>query len=217
MELRSASGQTHRFDSLVIAAGAWSTEVLPDSRLPLTVERQLMVWLRPPSIAEFQTGRFPIFMWEAPTGGSCYGFPSSDSATVKVAQHHGGERTAPDDLRRDWELDEALRVRAQLADVLPGLARAEVARAVACMYTDTPDLHFALGPCPGIPRVNVACGFSGHGFKFSPVIGEVMADLALEGETQRPIEPLSLSRLRGPAATMADPGEPPRPKRPNRG
>jgi sarcosine oxidase len=194
IEVATESGR-QRLDRLIITAGPWTSQLLAGWSLPLEVERQLMVWLAPRRPEEFDPQRFPVFLYEPPTGLPLYGFPSLDSRSVKVACHHGGERTTPASLRRDWDEAEALKAREGLAALLPGLSDAPLVTAKVCMYTDTPDLHFAIGAHPQDERVQVACGFSGHGFKFSTVIGEIMAELALDGRTRHPIEPLRASRL----------------------
>ena len=194
IEVVTDSGR-QRLDRLVITAGAWTSELLAGWPLPLEVERQLMVWLAPRSTAEFDPRRFPVFLYDPPEGQAVYGFPTLDGRSVKAARHHGGELTTPASLRRQWDAAEAQVVRQDLAELLPGLRDAEVVTAKVCMYTDTPDLHFAIGAHPADERVQVACGFSGHGFKFSPVIGEIMAELALDGRTRHPIAPLQASRF----------------------
>lgn len=195
VELRTGSDR-HHLDALVITAGSWTSELLGDWDLPLQVERQLMVWLRPRAGEDLAPGRFPVFLHDRSDGDGFYGLPSPDGGSVKGARHHGGERTSARALRRNWEEAEALEVRDRLAELIPALGGGEVTRAKVCMYTNTPDLHFALGAHPGCEQVNVACGFSGHGFKFSTVIGEIMAELALEGRTRHPIAALEASRLR---------------------
>lgn len=189
----------HRVDALLITAGAWTSELLGGWSLPLEVERQLLVWLEPSEPAAFEPGRFPVFLYDRPGGEAFYGAPSLDRRLIKVAQHHGGERTTPRAVRRDWQEAEALRVRDRLAEVLPAVGDAPVAKAKVCIYTNTPDLNFAIGEHPDCDRLLVACGFSGHGFKFTTVIGEIMAELALDGETRHPIAPLRASRLGGAA------------------
>ncbi len=86
------------------------------------------------------------------------------------------------------------RMRRHLALFLPDAAGAFL-RAAACMYTNTPDGHFVIDHHPAHAHVVLACGFSGHGFKFASVVGEILADLALDGETARPIRFLSMRRF----------------------
>jgi sarcosine oxidase len=121
-------------------------------------------------------------------GDQIYGFPAIDGPDggVKVAFFRRGRDTDPDALDRvvtDAEVDE---MRARVADTLPGLV-GPVVKTVPCMYTTTPDEHFVIAPHPEHDNVTVACGFSGHGFKFVPVVGEILADLATTGTTAHPI------------------------------
>src|SRR5207253_2994237 len=101
-------------------------------------------------------------------------------------------------IRRDIDLAEIEALRAVLDRYMPGAA-GDVKWGLTCMYTDTPDHHFILGRHPEHPQVVYGCGFSGHGFKFSSVIGEVLADLATEGTTRHPIDFLSARRFRSTA------------------
>ncbi len=173
-------------DHLVVCAGPWSERVLrplgrPD--LPLTVERQLMHWFQPSGDAEpFAVGRHPVYLWEYEHGAEFYGFPTLDDGRgAKVAFFHQGgpaDTADPDHLDRDVVAGDAGALREVLADRLPDLAGRWLS-GTACMYTMTPDRHFVVGPVDGTDgRVTVAAGFSGHGFKFVPVVGEVVADLA---------------------------------------
>ena len=198
------STSTYMVDRLVLAAGAWTPRLLQDWALPLRVERQVQAWFTPLSPGLFSPSRFPIYLHEEEDGSAFYGFPSLDGSTVKAAQHHGGEEISPDEPRRDALDTEALLVLEHLGRLIPGLVGAGLARTKVCMYTDTPDFNFAVGLHPACELVSVACGFSGHGFKFSPVIGEILADLAESGATGHPIGPLSPLRF-GPTGAQAQP------------
>ena len=122
-----------------------------------------------------------------------YGFPSVAGSGVKAALHHSGVYTTPQALDRATTAGEADDVRAALADWLPAGAGRHLA-SVVCMYTLTPDLHFVIGSHPREPAVIIAGGFSGHGFKFCSVVGEIVADLAIDGATRHPIELFSPTR-----------------------
>lgn len=197
------SAGTYRVDRLVVAAGPWTSRLLGGWGLPLRVERQVMGWFRPVEIRNFEPANFPVYLFEEPGGEAYYGFPTLDGESVKAARHHGGETTTPDELRRLPDDAELVRLRDHLGAMLPPLRGAEVIRARVCMYTDTPDLNFAIGLLPGPAAVAVACGFSGHGFKFSPAVGEVLADLVELGETRHPIAPLSLARFAHPGRHLS--------------
>ncbi|MDR7328484.1 N-methyl-L-tryptophan oxidase [Corynebacterium guangdongense] len=168
----------------VVTAGAWTPRLLGQLNVPLTVERQLMYWLRPAVFeAEFRDG--PVFIHDNGTGEHIYGFPwlEGEVPGVKVAAHHNGLPTSPDTLDRTVSPAEVAALRARLALISPALADAEFIDAKACMYTSTPDKNFVIGrdPRAGHENVVLACGFSGHGFKFAPAVGELLADLVESG------------------------------------
>jgi sarcosine oxidase len=176
----------------VVTAGPWMRELVPS--LPLQVERQVLYWF---DAGEFQT-RVPLFIWDF-EGRPFYSIPHVRDHGVKVAFHHGGEMTSPEALRREVSESEIQDMRRRLARTVPPMDRPPRKSAV-CMYTNMPDEHFALGALPGRPDVIVGSPCSGHGFKFSAVIGEILAELALDGRTRHPIDLFRLDRtLRPPA------------------
>lgn len=184
VRVRTSAGE-HRADRLVVTAGAWSPRLLADLGLPLAVERQLLFWFDPLGGApQFGVGRHPVFIWEQPSGLQLYGFPAVDGPDggVKVAFFRAGGPADPDRLDREIHPAEVERMRATLARCLPRAA-GTFQRGVACLYTTTPDEHFVIAPHPEHPNVVVAAGFSGHGFKFVPVVGEILADLTLDATT----------------------------------
>lgn len=182
--------------SLVITAGSWAASVLADLKLPLQVLRKPVLWFETTSPAYNLDASMPTFYFEMSTG-TFYGFPSLDGQVVKAAQHSGGELVA-DPLLVDRELHDAdVRPIANfLRTCLPGV-RPQPARHSTCLYTVTPDRHFIVDRHPEFPNVVIGCGFSGHGFKFTSVLGSVFADLATTGCTELPIDFLSLNRLSG--------------------
>jgi len=171
---------SYRADRLLISAGAWTGSLLPAVPLPLRVERQVLCWFEPGSHPElFQPKRCPIFIWEHAPGRFFYGFPDLGEG-VKVAIHHEGEETQPESLRREVQPDDIAPVKALLQQYVPAAA-GPLRSAEVCMYTNTPDAHFIFGLHPASSQVLIASPCSGHGFKFSPVIGELAATL-LGGE-----------------------------------
>ncbi len=178
---------------LVVAAGAWLGRLLPELKLPLRVERQVMTWFRAQQPDDFSPQRFPVFIHRR-DGVDAYGLPTLDGVSVKVAIHHQGRSADPDQLDREASEADLVLPSRVVSDWLRGLDPRPV-RASVCMYTNTPDEDFVVGAAPGLPGVVVLGGFSGHGFKFAPVIGEVAADLALEGRTRHPIAGFSPSRF----------------------
>jgi sarcosine oxidase len=183
VKVETESG-SYEAEKLVIAAGAWSSEMLAGMKLPLRVERRVMHWFEPKGDASLAPPP-PVFLW-APEGEDVfYGIPDSPYA-MKAAFHYVGDECSPDTLEREVGDDEVSKIRGYLDRYAPSLAGRHVESA-ACMYTNTPDSHFVVSAHPEHPNVSVAAGFSGHGYKFCPVVGEILADLAMHGETKHPI------------------------------
>jgi sarcosine oxidase len=174
---------------LVVCPGAWAPELLADLDVPLTVERQVMHWFQPIGGAgPFGSDRHPVYIHEASDGTQIYGFPAVDGPDggAKVAFFRRGGVTTADAVDRTVHPDEVAAMAAHLLTVLPTLP-GRALTAVPCLYTTTPDHHFVIAQHPEHEQVTVACGFSGHGFKFVPVVGEILADLATTGTTAHPI------------------------------
>ncbi|HEY1379324.1 MAG TPA: N-methyl-L-tryptophan oxidase [Gemmataceae bacterium] len=186
---------TYQAGRLVIAAGAWATSLLGRLGAKLTVMRQVPVWLAPPDPRPFARDRFPIYLADTPEG-TFYGLPAIDPRGHKVAQHYGApELPGPETVDRTvTDADEAP-VRAFVRAHLPGADGPRTA-ATVCLYTLTPDRHFVIDRHPEHATVAVAAGFSGHGFKFAPVVGELLADLAETGMTDGQTELFRIGRLR---------------------
>lgn len=182
---------------LVVAAGPWANEALRGV-VPLRVTRQVMAWIQPQGgVGEFSAERFPVFLCESVDGGPHgYGFPAMDGPLggVKAAIHGSEVECVPDTVDRRVHAADVERIVDRLGVRIPALNGALV-RAATCMYTMTPDEHFVIGAHPTQPNCTIACGFSGHGFKFAPVVGEILADLALRAETSHPIELFSPKRF----------------------
>jgi sarcosine oxidase len=188
---------TYEADHLVIAPGAWANNLLKLEPLPLHVRRHVMAWFDPvDGIAPFAPDRFPIYIWETRNDVIFYGFPATDCehCGVKAAMHSGGEVCTPDSIERHILDRDIAEIREQLATYIPAL-NGRLVHAATCMYTMTPDEHFVVSQHPDYPQVIIACGFSGHGFKFTSVLGEMLADLAIEGRTKYPIDFLSATRF----------------------
>jgi sarcosine oxidase len=161
---------------LLLSAGAWMTSLLPELRLPLSVERQVLFWFDPDWQPEqFAPTRCPIYICEHEPRRFFYGFPDLGDG-VKVAMHHEGQAIQPDALRREVDPQEVSDMRGLLRRFLPG-ADGALKSAVVCMYTNTPDEHFLIDFHPVHGQVLIASPCSGHGFKFSAVIGEIAARL----------------------------------------
>jgi len=183
--------ETYAAKQLLLSAGAWLNSLVPDLNLPLTIERQAMVWFEPRSQPElFQPQRGPIFICEHEPRRFFYGFPDLGDG-VKIGVHHEGAVASPDHLDRQVTEHETEAARALLARFLPNAA-GPLRSAVACMYTNTLDEHFLFDWHPHFPQVLIASPCSGHGFKFSSVIGELAATLLGGGA---PLFDLSLFRF----------------------
>ena len=198
-----------RANRLIVTAGAWAAQLLPElakAGASLTVTRQAMGWYDALAGPQFSPRRMPCWarVREHDDGdaegrasaGFFYGFPLAPGArAIKAALHEVAAEVDPDAVdRRARDTDVAV-----LDAFMPRLFRGEVRerfRAAICMYTNSPDGHFIVDRLPHTEgRVTIACGFSGHGFKFAPIIGEALADLVMQGETDLPIGFLSMGRF----------------------
>lgn len=195
-------GGVYEAGRLVVSAGAWAGELLSDLGLPLEVTRQILFWFRPlGGIQAFAPEKLPIWIYEPDDGNMFYSFPAVDGAdTVKAAFFRAdGTPTDPNTIDCKVHDDEVDFIRRYLGRHVPAMD-GELVGAKTCMYTNTPDQHFFVSAHPEHPQVLIAAGFSGHGYKFCSVIGEILADLALNGETRHPVGLFSPSRLIDPAA-----------------
>lgn len=177
---------------LVIAAGAWESQLAPALASELSVERSVLFWFEPTAERD-AFARLPVYIVQD-TDRIFYGFPYIEGQGVKVAGLHFGDKTDPDTVDRTASAGDEERVRAWLRRRMP-LANGERRDAKVCMYTNTPDANFIVDRLADHPNVVVASACSGHGFKFSSVIGEIVADLVLDGETDSPIAFLALERF----------------------
>ena len=179
-------------ERLILTAGPWAPQLLGDLSVRLEVRRKPQFWY--PAGPEYDAHQgCPAFLFELPDG-IFYGVPRIDEFGLKVAEHTGGALVAdPLRVERGDDLDGRERVERFLAACLPGVRRECLQQAV-CMYTLTPDGHFLVDRHPADPRIVLAAGLSGHGFKFTCVLGEALADLALDGRTDLPIGFLALDR-----------------------
>lgn len=179
---------------VVVCAGPWFGRIAKENGIPLTVQRNVQYWFEPLA-GDFSPQAVPAFLIERPElPGALYGFPDLGEG-VKAAFHGVGERTGPNELDRDVHDEEVQTMRAALRDFLPD-APGELRSFKVCMYALTPDHHFVVDRAPGQPGVVLAGGFSGHGFKFASVIGEICAQLVIDGATSDDIGFLSARRFK---------------------
>ena len=194
VQLRTASAH-YRARRLVITAGAWTAQLLPALRQLARPERQVLLWLRPHEPASFTPDRFPVFNCQV-DGGRFYGFPVFDHPGFKFGRyHHLDEPADPDSLDRERVTPADERLLRDFAQRYFPAGAGPILRRAVCMFTNTPDEHFLLDRHPQFEQVSFAAGFSGHGFKFASIIGEIMADLALSGETRHDISFLRAQRF----------------------
>jgi sarcosine oxidase len=178
---------------LVITAGPWAARWLSDLGIPLVVRRKPLFWFATSSPVYRTSSGCPAFLYET-ASGVFYGFPEIESGEIKLAEHSGGQPIDdPTHVDRELHPEDRAPLEAFIAEYLPDVTRRCTHHAV-CMYTMSPDEHFIVDRHPADARIALAAGFSGHGFKFAPVLGEALADLALEGRTTLPIEFLSCRR-----------------------
>jgi monomeric sarcosine oxidase len=185
--------------SLVITAGAWAGDLLRSLPLPLKVKRKVLAWFDPVTPELFVPGRVPVFCFPE---NFTYGFPSVPGLGVKMAQHIGGSflpsADAPVSPPAAADLDPIAAIAAQYMPRLAGdlsQARSRLRHSATCLYTMTPDDDFIVDHHPEFTNVVFAAGFSGHGFKFAPLIAVALADLLQQGKTSLPIDFLALDRL----------------------
>jgi sarcosine oxidase len=186
---------TYHADRLILCCGAWTSRIAGELGIPLTVTRQVMGWVAPRDPSRFELGAFPIWNIEKLDGTLYYGFPLFDGPGLKLA-HHGRQTPAdPDRVERSPLPGDEETFRPALRDYLPA-GDGPLLEMRVCLYTNSPDHHFIIDRHPHFPRVTLACGFSGHGFKFASVIGEVLSQISLTGRSTLPMEFLSIRRFK---------------------
>ncbi len=188
----------------IVAAGPWTASLLPPPIPPLRVTRQVLGWFAPTVEDHFLRERFPVFLIES-AHGIHYGFPrhgggglggGSHGTAIKVAKHHHrDEAVDPERYDRTVSAEDEALIRAAIAEHLPD-ANGPLLSATTCLYTVTPDGDFIIDRLPSAPSVIVASPCSGHGFKFAPVIGEILADLTDGRPTRHDISRFRIDRFR---------------------
>lgn len=185
----------YRANQIIFCGGAWTDRLVKDLGIPLRVTRQVVAWVWPKKPADFELGRLPVWAIDHLDGTIHYGFPMiHDCPGFKLAHHSPAQVADPNTIRRETDDADEQTIRPMLKQFIPD-ADGPLLSLRVCMYTNSPDSHFLIGRHPKHERVLVACGFSGHGFKFAPVIGKSLAELAIDGKTGHPIEFLKLARF----------------------
>ncbi|MEE8258763.1 MAG: N-methyl-L-tryptophan oxidase [Sphingomonadales bacterium] len=195
----STGRQEYQGRKLIVTAGAWLQKVARELGvdLPLQVRRMILNWFEPEGPpSHFKPGPFVPNLWFLENGDIVYGFPwTEEEEGVKYAFHNRFKLVEdPDQVNRRIGKGEARAIWEMLSEYVPQAAKT-LLHSKVCFYTMTPDERFLIGKLPGHENVLIAGGFSGHGFKFTPVIGEILKDLALEGKTRFDISGFDLARF----------------------
>lgn len=182
-------------DRLILCAGAWAVPELHRLGVSARAVRKVQLWYGGRGVERYRQGELPCF-FIADGEHYFYGFPAQEPWGLKLAEHNISHDVVGNPLELDCELrpNDEPRVLDFLSRFFPAL-EPQLKKHAACMYTLTPDKHFVLDIHPECPAVVLGAGFSGHGFKFATVVGEILAELALDGKTRQPIEFLGLSRF----------------------
>ena len=194
IEVRT-SRSTYSAGQIVVTAGAWISELLGDRGPRVTVERQTLLWFEPPGdAAAWSPKRFPVYMCEFDDGQMVYGFPLLKRGFKAAVHYQGEEVTDVREMRREISTADVARVQGAVARLFPWVKDAKVLDSGCCPYTDTADLQFTIDWLPGERRVLVSSPCSGHGFKFATAIGELQAQLLLDGKSDFDVTPFRIDR-----------------------
>ena len=190
------SHRTVKAERVILTQGPWMASIFEELGLKVKITRQTVGWFTGKDLKYFQRGEFPVYAIER-NGLFIYGIPSGDSEDllgVKVACHNLGPMIGPDSPHLPVSVREEIELKNLAALAFPA-ANLSLNYSLACKYSNSPDGHFLIDLHPWDPDVVLAGGFSGHGFKFAPVIGEVLVNLAFDGKSQHTVDFLSLKRF----------------------
>ena len=185
----------YKAEKLVFSSGAWITKLLPTLKLPIKIERQVLFWFSPRKNPDkFKSINMPNSGWDLDNGLSFYTMPNLENRGFKVAMHHNGEFVDPDTLIRESNDSDLKMVRGFLEEYIPD-GNGELIDSKVCMYTDTPDQDFLIDSHPDDENIIICSPCSGHGFKFTPAIGEICSSLIINNSTKFDLDKFSLERL----------------------
>jgi sarcosine oxidase len=188
------SRDTYTADRLIITAGPWTAGLVPALAQAAVPERQVLLWAQPLRPEYFQPATFPVFNMESPEG-RFYGFPVYGIPGFKIGKyHHRLERTGPDTVDREIHPEDETVLRDGIRRYFPDADGPTMAM-TTCLFTNSPDEHFILDRHPDHANVCLAAGFSGHGYKFCSVVGEITAGLALDGRSPFDLSLFTVKRL----------------------
>lgn len=191
VRLRLSSGEEINADKVVVATGPWVHRLLGSLRIPVDLTRQYLLYFAGLPISTFGVGVFPAFVER-----HLYGFPihKGSNTWLKAATHEFGRPVDPDAAVQIEEAVVARTVR-DLYALIPALRKASLAHVEACIYDVSPDEDFILDYLPGDPRITFATGLSGHGFKFGPLLGQLLSSLVRETQPEVPLGRFRLARF----------------------
>ena len=185
----------YKAEKLVFSSGAWITKLIPTLKLPIKIERQVLFWFSPRKNPDkFKSINMPNSGWDLDNGLSFYTMPNLENRGFKVAMHHNGEFVDPDTLIRESNDSDLKMVRDFLEEYIPD-GNGELIDSKVCMYTDTPDQDFLIDSHPDDENIIICSPCSGHGFKFTPAIGEICSSLIINNSTNFDLDKFSLERL----------------------
>jgi sarcosine oxidase len=195
--------EIYETERLIFTAGPWTSSVLKSLGSRLKVTSQLLAWIKTPvDKIKFQMGEMPCWFISDKEGGSYYGFPDVSGADIpgpsgiKLARHYPGRIVSPDDEFKQADEKEIIRLKRFSKAFMPD-AGENITEIKNCLYTNSPDEDFIIDFVPDTnQQVIVACGFSGHGFKFAAVVGEILSEMAVQGGSDLPVKFLDLSRFK---------------------
>ena len=193
---------SYQCNKLIITAGAWAGKIISRLADKINVTRQFVAWIKTKNDDQFELNKFPCWMIGDDLKHGCYyGFPLLDTekfgdpAGLKLAHHFPFQTTDPDNVNRQTTEFDIENLNYCLSKYLPGVFDS-ILHTKICLYANSPDENFIIDKLPGYEEnVSIACGFSGHGFKFASVVGEILADLAIDGKTELPIGFLNAKRF----------------------
>ena len=182
-------------EKLIFSSGAWIKNLLPIINIPVKTERQVLLWFEPKKDKElFLNKNLPNTGWDLENGLEFYTQPIIESKGFKVAMHHNGKFISPDNLLRESNKDDIDIIRGFLEEYIPS-ANGELIDTRVCIYTDTPDYDFILDRHPEDDNIIICSPCSGHGFKFTPAIGEICSNMIVGQNIQYDLSEFSLSRF----------------------
>ena len=182
-------------EKLIFSSGAWIKNLVPSLKLPVKIERQVLFWFDPIKDKDkFHYSNMPNTGWDLDNGMEFYTQPNIENKGFKVAMHHNGKFISEDDLNRESNADDLSIVKNFLEEYIP-LANGKLIDSRVCVYTNTPDLDFIIDFYPNDENIIICSPCSGHGFKFTPAIGEICSELVINNAVNYDLSEFSIKRL----------------------